>query len=97
MKTRSLVPGALLHLALFFINFCVFVGLVMSVRVLSDPLPILNLLILLFVMAHTSCLLSVQLAVQILEVLRLKRPTVLIAYYFRLENEESVPVRILDP
>ncbi|MHA1577489.1 MAG: hypothetical protein ACTSU3_09025, partial [Candidatus Thorarchaeota archaeon] len=42
-------------------------------------------------------LLSIQLGVQILELVRMKMPTFLISYYFQLDDNEAIPVPLLDP
>jgi len=46
---------------------------------------------------HTIMLLSLQLGIQVLELIRLKMPSFLISYYFRFSDEELIPLRILDP
>jgi hypothetical protein len=97
-KTQML-KGLLAHLILLFINFCVLVGIIESLELFSlePPLPFLNALVLGFMLVHTLVLLSLQLAIQILEIIRLRMPTVLATYYFQFSDQETIPLWILDP
>ncbi len=85
------------HLALFAVNFFVLVGVVESFQLFAVGLPLFNMIVLAYMLVHTSIMLSVQLGVQILELIRIRRPTFLISYYFQLENNEVIPVPLLDP
>lgn len=42
-------------------------------------------------------MLSIQLGVQILELVRVRMPTFLISYYFQFEDNETIPIPLLDP
>lgn len=98
MVARSqVVKGALGHLALFVINFFVFVGVVESFQILSEDLPPINAIILGYMLLHTVILLSVQLGVQVLELIRIRIPTLLISYYFQFRDDEAIPLPLLDP
>ena len=46
---------------------------------------------------HTFAFLSLQLGVQVLELIRVKMPSFLVSYYFQFSDEELIPLRILDP
>lgn len=97
MSERSVLRGALGHLALLVLNFLVLVGIIESSQILSFDLPFLNLLVLGYMLLHTTALLSVQLGVQILEMIRIRRPTLLIGYYFQMEDSQTIPIKLLDP
>ncbi|MHA2034064.1 MAG: hypothetical protein ACTSX3_02050 [Candidatus Thorarchaeota archaeon] len=98
MPQRSqYLKGAAGHLALFALNFFVLVGVVESLQLFSDDLPLLNVLILGYMLVHTALLLSVQLGVQVLELIRIRMPTFLVSYYFQFEDNETIPIPLLDP
>ncbi len=94
---KSIVKGILGHIALFMINFFVLVGVVESFQLLTSDLPLVNTLILGYMLIHTSLMLSIQLGVQILELVRVRMPTFLISYYFQFEDNETIPIPLLDP
>ena len=79
------------------INFFVLVGVVESFQLLTSDLPLVNTLILGYMLIHTSLMLSIQLGVQILELVRVRMPTFLISYYFQFEDNETIPIPLLDP
>ena len=94
------LKGAIAHAFLLFVNFCVLLGIIMSAQLLASPypaLPILNALLLGYMITHTSILLSIQLGVQASEFLKRRLPIVLITYYFRFSDQESIPEPLLDP
>lgn len=94
------LKGALAHIFILFVNFCVLVGVIMSTQILLDSssaLPFLNALLLGYMVAHTSILLSIQLGVQGAEFLKKRWPIVLIAYYFGFSDQETIPEPLLDP
>lgn len=95
----QLAKGLFAHLFLLFVNFCVMVGIIESLDLygLSPPLPWLNAMILGFMLAHTLLLLSLQVAIQILEIIRMRFPTFLLTYYFQFSDEEAIPLWLLDP
>ncbi|TFG09743.1 hypothetical protein EU538_04055 [Candidatus Thorarchaeota archaeon] len=95
--SRQILKGALVHLALFVVNFCVLVGVVDSFQIFQEDLPLLNTLILGYMLTHTFLLLSVQLGVQILELIRIRLPTFLPSYYFQFADDETIPMPLLDP
>ncbi|TFF93417.1 hypothetical protein EU546_06230 [Candidatus Thorarchaeota archaeon] len=100
MVSRSqALKGFLSHVALLFVNFCVFVGIIESLDLfnLESPLPWLNVLLLGFMLVHTFILLSLQLAIQVLELIRMRMPTVLVTYYFQFSDQEAIPLWLLDP
>ncbi len=85
------------HIALFFINFCVLVGVVESFQLFNVGLPLLNVIILGYILIHTAIMLSIQLGVQILELIRIRMPTLLVSYYFQFDDNETIPIPLLDP
>ena len=85
------------HLFLLVLNFFVLVGVIESFQIFSDTLPILNAIVLGYMLIHTILLLSVQLAFQILELIRIRMPTFLISYYFQFDDSQTIPIRLLDP
>ncbi|MFX1370159.1 MAG: hypothetical protein ACFFAY_16330 [Promethearchaeota archaeon] len=91
------VKGAIGHLALFAVNFFVMVGIVESYQIFNEQLPLFDAMILSFLLIHSTILLSVQLSVQIQELIRVRMPTLLIAYYFKFEDDEAIPIPLLDP
>ncbi|UCE10410.1 MAG: hypothetical protein JSW61_00365 [Candidatus Thorarchaeota archaeon] len=97
VQSRRLITGAVGHLALFFLNFCVLVGVIESIQLFDENLPILNALVLAYMLTNAFLLLSVQLGVQVLELIRIRMPTLLIAYYFQLGDDESISIPLLDP
>lgn len=95
------VRGILGHIFLFFVNFSVLVGIVESLQLFTDStlpsLPILNALLLGYMLIHTFTLLSIQLGVQVLELIKIRFPTILALYYFQVSDQETIPVPLLDP
>jgi hypothetical protein len=92
------VKGLIGHGTLFFVNFSVLVGIIESLQLFTSPdLPILNLLLLGYMVIHTFLLLSIQLGVQILELIKVRFPTFLPLYYFQISDQETIPVPLLDP
>jgi len=101
MTTRKqYLTGSITHGFLLFVNFCVLLGIITNLQLLassSSSLPILNQVLLGYMVIHTSILLSIQLGIQVLEMIKKKFPTLLIAYYFSIGDEDTIPDRILDP
>ncbi len=95
--TKRILTGVVGHLALFFINFCVLVGVIESLQLFTPDLPILNALVLAFLLIHVFSFLSVQLGIQVLEFIRVRMPTILVAYYIRLDDQEAIRIPLLDP
>jgi hypothetical protein len=95
-KTQYL-KGAVAHLLLLLVNFSVLVGIIESLQLFTPELPILNALVLGYMLVHTFILLTVQQGVQILEFIKLKMPTVLIIYYFEISDQEAIKVPLFDP
>jgi hypothetical protein len=94
------LKGAVGHISLLLINFLVLIGIIESIQLFFEsmnPLPFLNALLLGFIVTHTCLMLSVQLGVQVLEIIKVRSPTVLIWYYFKFEDNESIPIPLLDP
>ncbi|MHA1948612.1 MAG: hypothetical protein ACXAAO_04275 [Candidatus Thorarchaeota archaeon] len=95
------VKGMIGHAALFFANFAVLVGIIESLKLFTDPalqpLPILNLLLLGYMLVHTFTFLSIQLGVQILELIKMRFPTFLLLYYFLISDQETISVPLFDP
>lgn len=82
------------------INFFVLVGIIESLQLFYNPsyqLPFLESLVLGYMLVHTITLLSVQLGVQLLELIKIRMPTFLISYYFQFSDEEVIPIPLLDP
>ena len=97
---KQFIKGAIGHAFLLMVNFCVLLGIIMSFQLLAsptDPLPFLNVLLLGYMVIHTSILLSIQIGVQVLEIIKKRFPTVLITYYFKFSDQEPIPVPLLDP
>ena len=97
---RQLLKGAILHILLLVVNFCVLVGIIVSIPLVMDSgisQSILNILLLGYMILHTSILLSIQIGIQILEITNKKLPTLLVLYYFRFSDQETIPDKILDP
>ncbi|KXH73279.1 MAG: hypothetical protein AM326_00590 [Candidatus Thorarchaeota archaeon SMTZ-45] len=97
VTSRKVLRGAVGHIILFIINFLVFVGLVESYQILTTELPLLTGLVLGYMVIHTTILLSVQLGIQVLELIRIRMPTLLISYYFLFDDDEAIPMPLLDP
>ncbi|MFW9835511.1 MAG: hypothetical protein ACFFEK_16030 [Candidatus Thorarchaeota archaeon] len=95
-KTQYL-KGAVGHLFLLLVNFSVLVGIIESLQLFTPELPILNALVLGYMLVHTFILLTVQQGVQILEFIKLRMPTVLIIYYFDISDQETIKVPLFDP
>jgi len=89
--------GTIGHLLLFLVNFSVLVGIIESLQLFTPSLPILNGMVLGYMLCHTFILLSIQQGVQILELIRMRLPTVLILYYFKISDQESIKVPLFDP
>jgi hypothetical protein len=96
-ESVNYIKALIEHVILFMINFLCFVGLIESMQFFTVDLPILNTLLLGFMVIHTFILLSIQLGVQILQFIKVREPTVLIAYYFQMSDEEVISIPILDP
>lgn len=99
-KRGKILKGVFGHIALFMINFFVLVGIIESMQLFynpSFPLPFLEGLLLGYMLIHTIALLSVQLGVQLLELIKIRMPTFLISYYFQFSDDEVIPVPLLDP
>ena len=97
---QQLLKGAIGHLLLLLVNFSVLVGIIESLQLFFDPMnpiPILNALVLGFILIHTCLMLSVQLGIQVLEIIKIRSPTILIWYYFKFDDNESIPIPLLDP
>ena len=97
VTSRRLLKGAVGHFLLFIINFLVFVGLVESYQILAINLPPFTALVLGYMAVHTTLLLSVQLGIQVLELIRIRMPTLIISYYFLFDDDEAIPLPLLDP
>lgn len=97
MTSRKVLTGAIGHIVLLVINFLVFVGLVESYQILAIELLPFTALVLGYMVIHTTILLSVQLGIQVLELVRIKMPTLLISYYFLFDDDEAIPLPLLDP
>ena len=97
IQSVNYIKGLVEHVILLMINFLCFVGLIESMQFFTNDLPILNTLLLGFMFIHTFILLSIQLGVQILQFLKVRKPTLLIAYYFQVSDEEVISIPILDP
>jgi len=91
------LKGGIGHLFLLMINFSVLVGIIESLQLFTPFLPTLNALVLGYMLCHTFILLSIQQGIQILEFIRLRMPTVLIAYYFQISDQETIKVPLFDP
>ncbi|NHI88666.1 MAG: hypothetical protein EAX87_04025 [Candidatus Thorarchaeota archaeon] len=97
VSTTKYLEGLIGHLFLFLVNFSVLVGIIESLQLFTPSLPILNALVLGYMLAHTFVLLTVQQGIQILELIRMHLPTVLILYYFRISDQETIQVPLFDP
>ncbi|MBS3795313.1 MAG: hypothetical protein KGY80_10470 [Candidatus Thorarchaeota archaeon] len=96
-RSKKVIKGAVGHLALFVLNFFVLVGVIESLQLFNENLPFLNVLLLGYMLIHTFSLLSIQLGIQILELIRIRMPTFLPTYYFQFSDEEAIPIPLLDP
>ncbi|MFW9907273.1 MAG: hypothetical protein ACFFEF_01750 [Candidatus Thorarchaeota archaeon] len=96
-EKRRIFRGLIGHIALLVLSFLVLLGIVESFQIFTFDLPILNLLVLGYMLIHTTLLLSVQLGIQILELIRMRMPTLLISYYFQLDDSQTIPIQLLDP
>jgi hypothetical protein len=94
---KKYASGVVQHLALFIVDFLVLVGIIESFQIFTPDLPLINLLVLGYMVVNAILLLSVQLGIQILEFIRIRMPTLLISYYFKLEDDETIPIPLLDP
>lgn len=97
---NKFLKGAIEHGFLLMVNFCVLLGIIMSFQLLVsplNPLPFLNALLLGYMVIHSSILLSIQIGVQVLEIIKVRSPTILIWYYFKFDDQEIIPVPLLDP
>ncbi|TFG34925.1 hypothetical protein EU527_01055 [Candidatus Thorarchaeota archaeon] len=97
---KQIVKGAISHLFLLIVNFAVLLGIIWSIHPFLDsgnPLPLLNAIVLGYMIVHTSLLLSIQLGIQILEIIKIKSPTILVIYYFKFSDQETIPLPLLDP
>ncbi|MFX1561400.1 MAG: hypothetical protein ACFFBL_12490 [Promethearchaeota archaeon] len=93
----QLLKGAIAHLFLLLVNFSVLVGIIESLQLFTPALPILNALVLAYMLVHTFILLTIQQGIQILEFIKMKLPTILILYYFDIGDEETIVVPLFDP
>ncbi|MFW9957006.1 MAG: hypothetical protein ACFFCT_02955 [Candidatus Odinarchaeota archaeon] len=97
---KQLFKGLIGHLFLLFVNFSVLVGIIGGLQLFFDtmnPMPLLNSLLLGYMLVHTCLMLSVQLGIQVLEIIKIRFPTILIWYYFKFDDNESIPIPLLDP
>jgi len=98
---KQYLIGAISHGFLLFVNFCVLLGIITSVPLLVGPssasLPVLNQVLLAYMIIHTSILLSIQLGSQILDIIKQRFPTLLITYYFNIDDHDTIPDPLLDP
>jgi hypothetical protein len=97
---HQLLKGAIGHIFLLLVNFSVLVGIIESLQLFIDPanpMPFLNLLVLGYMVIHTCLVLSMQLGIQVLEIIKVRFPTLLIWYYFKFDNNESIPIPLFDP
>ncbi|MHA3963553.1 MAG: hypothetical protein AM325_008425 [Candidatus Thorarchaeota archaeon SMTZ1-45] len=97
VKKLQYLRGGVTHLFLFLVNFSVLVGIIESLQLFTSSLPILNAMILSYMLCHTFVLLSIQQGIQILEFIRMRIPTFLIAYYFEVSDQETIKVPLFDP
>lgn len=94
---KQIVVGIMEHIGLFLLNFVVLVGVIESIQLFVDEIPLINAIILGFMVGHTILLFSIQIGIQILELVRIKRPTLLMSFYFRFDDNEAIPLPLLDP
>ncbi len=92
------VKGILGHIFLLLVNFSVLVGIIESLQLFTDStLPFLNALLLGYMLVHTFTFLSIQLGVQVLELIKMRFPTILTLYYFQVSDQETIQVPLFDP
>ncbi|MFW9786323.1 MAG: hypothetical protein ACFFE2_08055 [Candidatus Thorarchaeota archaeon] len=91
------LKGIIGHLFLLLVNFSVLVGIIESLQLFTPDLPFLNFLVLGYMLVHTFILLTVQQGVQILELIKMRLPTVLIMYYFEISDQETIKIPLFDP
>ncbi|TFG14451.1 hypothetical protein EU537_03260 [Candidatus Thorarchaeota archaeon] len=94
---EQIAKGVIGHIVLLSLNFFVLVGIIESFQLFTSDLPFLNRLVLAFMLMHSTALLSIQLAIQILELVRVRMPTLLISYYFQIEDSKTIGIPLLDP
>ena len=97
---KQYLTASIAHGFLLFVNFSVLLGIITNLALLVSPstsIPFIDQLLLGYMIIHTSILLSIQLGIQVLEIIKKKLPTLLIAYYFSIGDEESIPNPLLDP
>ena len=97
---KQYLIGAVEHGFLLFVNFCVLLAIITNFQLIVSPsttVPFLTHVLLGYMIIHTSILLSIQLGIQVLEIIKKKFPTLLIAFYFNISDEESIPNPLLDP
>ena len=97
VERGQIVKGILAHFLLLIINFFVLLGVIESLQIFSDDIPIINAIILSYMLLHTISLLTIQLSIQILQLIRIRMPSFLIFYYFRFDDDETIPISLLDP
>jgi hypothetical protein len=94
----KVLKGIFGHIALFLVNFLVLYSIIQSIQLFYDPsLPFLDSLVLGYMLVHTLTLLSIQLGIQVLELIKIRMPTFLISYYFQFSDDEVIPIPLLDP
>ncbi len=96
-ERRKILQGAFGHVALLCIDFLVLVGIIESFQLFTGDLPFLNTFVLGYMLVHTFMLLSIQLGIQILQLIHIRMPSFLISYYFQIDDDEVIPIPILDP
>ena len=97
VERGQIIKGILAHFLLLIINFFVLLGVIESLQIFSDDIPIINAVILGYMLLHTISLLTIQLSIQILQLIRIRMPSFLILYYFRFDDDETIPISLLDP
>ncbi|MFW9794871.1 MAG: hypothetical protein ACFFEE_11240, partial [Candidatus Thorarchaeota archaeon] len=58
---------------------------------------ILNALLLTYMLVHTFVFLSIQLGIQVLELIKIRLPTFLPLFYFQVSDQETITVPLFDP
>ena len=99
-KMKQIAKDIVCHLVLLVFNFAVFLGIIWSVQLFFNtehPLPLLYAMLLGYMVVQTSLLLSIQLGIQVLEMIKVRAPTVLVTYYFMFSDQETIPQPLLDP
>lgn len=97
VKKSSYLRGGITHLFLFLANFSVLVGIIESLQLFTPSIPLLNAMVLGYMLCHTFAFLSIQQGIQILELIRMRIPTFLITYYFEISDQETIKVPLFDP